>query len=131
MDRARILGIEPNTVMFNTALSALGKAGRVDAALKLFRSIPQPDSISHETMVAAYGMSGCTAEAEAALIVMLRCGFMPRDFAYCALIQAYRCGVPQCCLVCISEDVCCIYSQHWMYRRCPLYSGWWCADAEC
>lgn len=90
LDRARFLGIKPNTVMYNTALSALGKAGRVDAAVMLFRDIPQPDSISHETLVAAYGMAGCAAEAEVALAVMLSCGYVPRDFAYCALIQAYR-----------------------------------------
>ena len=91
LDRARFLGIKPNTVMYNTALSALGKAGRVEAAAALFRDMPLPDSISHETMVAAYGMAGRAAEAERALEAMLQSGFRPRDFAYCALIQSYRC----------------------------------------
>ncbi len=91
LDRARRLGIRPNTVMFNTALCALGKAGRVDQAAALFWQIPQPDAISHETMVAAYGMAGRTADAERALVAMIGSGFQPRDFAYCAIIQSYRC----------------------------------------
>ena len=82
--------------MYNTALSALGKAGRVDMAAALFRDIPQPDSISHETMVAAFGMAGRAAEAEQALAAMLRSGFTPRDFAYCGLIQGYRYFTPPC-----------------------------------
>ena len=93
LERSRFLGIRPNTVMYNTALSALGKAGRVDAAAALFRDIPQPDSISHETMVAAYGMAGRAAEAEQALGAMLRSNFTPRDFAYCGLIQGYRSAI--------------------------------------
>ena len=91
LDRARRLDIRPNTVMFNTALCALGKAGRVDQAAALFWQIPQPDAISHETMVAAYGMAGRTAEAERALASMIASDFQPRDFAYCAIIQSYRC----------------------------------------
>ena len=100
LDRARRLGIRPNTVMFNTALCALGKAGRVDQAAALFWQIPQPDAISHETMVAAYGMAGRTSDAERALAAMIGSGFQPRDFAYCAIIQSYRCRAASLPAVC-------------------------------
>ena len=90
LDRARRLGVRPNTIMFNTALCALGKAGRVDEAAALFWDIPSPDTISHETLVAAFGMAGRTAEAERALAAMVSNGFQPRDFAYAAIIQSYR-----------------------------------------
>ena len=90
LDRARRVGIRPNTIMFNTALCALGKASRVDEAAALFWDIPSPDAISHETLVAAFGMAGRTAEAERALTAMLAAGFQPRDFAYAAIIKSYR-----------------------------------------
>ncbi len=90
LDRARRLGVRPNTIMFNTALCALGKAGRVDEAAALFWDIPTPDAISHETLVAAFGMAGRTVEAERALTAMVASGFQPRDFAYAAMIQSYR-----------------------------------------
>ncbi len=109
LDRARRLGIRPNTVMYNTALCALGKAGRVDQAAALFWQIPQPDAISHETMVAAYGMAGRTAEAERALAAMIGSGFQPRDFAYCAIVQSYRC--------CLASRCCCARS-HGSGLRC-------------
>lgn len=40
--RARALGIAPNTIMYNTAMSALGKAGKADAARALFDEMPHP-----------------------------------------------------------------------------------------
>jgi pentatricopeptide repeat protein len=58
LPRARNVGVEPNTVMYNIAISALAKSGRWEAAEKLFRQVSNPDSISYETMIAAYGMGG-------------------------------------------------------------------------
>lgn len=45
LDRAQRLGISPNTVMFNTALSSLAKALRPGEAEALFRRIPAPDAV--------------------------------------------------------------------------------------
>jgi pentatricopeptide repeat protein len=42
LDRARALGIQPNTIMYNTALSSLGKAGKSDAAKSLFNEMQHP-----------------------------------------------------------------------------------------
>lgn len=84
------LGIEPNTIMYNTAMSALGKAGQWEAAEKLFEGIPEPDKISFETMIAAYGLAGQVSRAEMFFNAMLDAGFLPRDYAFCGLIAAYR-----------------------------------------
>lgn len=88
--RARELGIEPNTVMFNTAISALGKAGCWEEAERLFAMIPAPDTVSFETMIAAYGLAGKTEKAERFFTAMLEAGHLPRDYAFCGLIAAYR-----------------------------------------
>ncbi len=44
LQRAPKLGIEPNTIMYNTAISALGKANQWELAEKLFGEIPEPDN---------------------------------------------------------------------------------------
>lgn len=89
LQRARNLGIDPNTIMYNTAISALGKSFRWEAAEKLFRMIPSPDTISFETMIAAYGLAGQIEKAEDHFTTMLEAGHMPRDYAFCGLIAAY------------------------------------------
>ena len=88
--RARSLGIEPNTIMYNTAISALGKASQWEAAEKLFNQMPTPDTISFETMIAAYGLAGQIGRAETFFNAMLEAGHVPRDYAFCGLIAAYR-----------------------------------------
>ncbi len=89
LGRARALGLSPNTVMFNTALSALGKAGEARAAAALFAALPAPDAVSHETLVAAHGVAGDAAAAEAALAAMRAAGHAPRDYAWCGLVAAH------------------------------------------
>ena len=76
--------------MYNTAISALGKATQWELAEKLFGEIPEPDKISFETMIAAYGLAGQTSRAEMFFNAMLDAGFVPRDYAFCGLIAAYR-----------------------------------------
>ena len=87
--RCRALGIRPNTVMFNTGISAAGKAGQMDIAERLFAAVPRPDAITHETMVASHGLCGRPQQAEAALKRMIQAGFRPRCYAYCGLVAAY------------------------------------------
>ncbi len=90
LQRARNLGIDPNTIMYNTAISALGKSYRWEAAEQLFHMIPNPDTISYETMIAAYGLAGQIEKAETFFNAMLDAGHVPRDYAFCGLIAAYR-----------------------------------------
>ncbi len=87
--RAAKLGIAPNTVMYNTAISAAGKAGQLGVAERLYAKVRQPDAVTHETMLAAYGMAGHPVAAEAVFGAMLAGGMRPRDFAYCGLIAAH------------------------------------------
>ncbi|KAG2430965.1 hypothetical protein HYH02_013498 [Chlamydomonas schloesseri] len=87
--RALNLGISPNTVMYNTAISAAGKAGQLEIAEKLYSKVRQPDSVTHETMIAAYGMAGLPERAEAVFSAMTSAGLRPRDFAFCGLIAAH------------------------------------------
>ncbi|GAX83171.1 hypothetical protein CEUSTIGMA_g10597.t1 [Chlamydomonas eustigma] len=89
LSRARNMGIKPNTVMYNTAISASAKSGQVALAERLLEEAPEPDAISHETVVAAYGVCGKPKEAEAALLRMRKANFKPRDYAWCGLIAAY------------------------------------------
>lgn len=89
LTRAVALGIEPNTVMYNTAISAAGKAGQLDVAEQLFGMVKFPDAVTHETLVAAYGMAGLPVKAEGILQKMINAGFRPRDYAYCGVICAY------------------------------------------
>jgi pentatricopeptide repeat protein len=89
LDRARALGIVPNTVMYNTAISALGKARQLEAAKELFDATPSPDAVTYETMIAAYGMAGEPEAAEQVLATMQGAGHAPQDFAFCGLIAAY------------------------------------------
>lgn len=67
--------------MFNTAISALGKAQQVEAAAALFAACPAPDGVTFETMIAAYGMAGRAAEAEDAFQAMIGAGGRPRGAA--------------------------------------------------
>lgn len=89
LDRARALGITPNTVMYNTAVSALGKAGQLDAAQELFHACPAPDAVTYETLIAAHGMAGDAEAAEALLREMRAAGHTPQDYAYCGIVAAY------------------------------------------
>ncbi|GIL54874.1 hypothetical protein Vafri_10569 [Volvox africanus] len=87
--RALNLGLTPNTVMYNTAISAAGKAGQLEIAEKLYSKVRQPDTVTHETMIAAYGMAGLPDRAEAVFSAMTNAGLRPRDFAFCGLIAAH------------------------------------------
>ena len=91
LSRAAALGVQPNAVMFNTALAALGRRGRFDEALALFEALPYspPDAVAHETLVAAAGVAGRPADAEAAFERLLAAGHAPRDYAFCGLIAAH------------------------------------------
>eukprot|EP00798_Chlamydomonas_sp_ICE-L_P012469 gene12469-15676_t len=107
LDRARALGLKPNHVMYNMAISAAGKAGKLDKVEGLFeqalerntmtnktllagRAVPEPDTITYETLIAAYGMAGLAAKAEAAFRTMVyERGLIPRDYAYCGLIASH------------------------------------------
>lgn len=71
--------------MYNTAISALGKARQADAAERLFRQMPAPDAVSYETLIAAYGMSGAADKAEATFEAMQRAGGQPRNARFPAL----------------------------------------------
>lgn len=62
LGRARRLGIAPNTVMYNTAMSALAKSGRAAAAEELFAQIPEPDAVSYEVQLLS--SSSCPALQE-------------------------------------------------------------------
>ena len=84
------MGIVPNTIMYNTAMSALGKSGQWEAAEQLFSETAEPDAVTHETLIAAYGMAGQAAKAELAFKTMLEGKHTPRDYAYCGLIAAHR-----------------------------------------
>lgn len=89
LERARRMGIQPNTIMFNTAISALGKAGQWQLAEAVFRQIPHADAVSCETLIAAYGISGEADKAERMFHAMLERSFQPRDYSYCGLIAAH------------------------------------------
>lgn len=89
LDRAQALGITPNTVMYNTAVSALGKAGQLEAARKLFKACPSPDAVTFETLIAAHGMAGEVEAAESLLQDMQAAGHTPQDYAYCGIIAAH------------------------------------------
>ncbi len=89
LGRARTLGIIPNTVMYNTAVSALGKAGQLDAAQELFKACPAPDAVTFETLIAAHGMAGDAEAAESLLRKMRAVGHIPQDYAYCGIVAAY------------------------------------------
>ncbi|KAF5830188.1 TPR-like protein [Dunaliella salina] len=89
LQRARSLGLKPNTVMCNTAISAAGKAGQLRVAEALFQCADLPDAITYEAFIAACGIAGAPEKAEMALTKMQRQGFRPREYAYCGLIAAY------------------------------------------
>ena len=89
LERAKLLGITPNTVMYNTAVSALGKGGQLEAARELFKTCPSPDAVTFETLIAAHGMAGEVEAAEALLQKMQSAGHIAQDYAYCGIIAAH------------------------------------------
>jgi len=89
LGRARRLGIRPNTVMYNSAISAAGKSGQLEAVEVLFGEVPEPDAVTYETVIAAYGMAGQVEKAESVFQQMTDARMQPRDYAYCGLIAAY------------------------------------------
>ncbi len=92
MERAQKVGVQANAYMRNIALSALGKCGRWLEAERLFETMPAPDTIAHETLMAAYSLSGQAERAECLFERMLQTGHQPRDYAYCSLIAGHRWG---------------------------------------
>lgn len=92
LGRARRLGIRPNTVMYNSAISAAGKNGQVDVCERLFNEVQEPDAVTYETVIAAYGMAGLADKAENAFSSMISAKLHPRDYAYCGLIAAHSMG---------------------------------------
>lgn len=90
MKRASHLGIQPNTIMYNTAMAALARAGRVADVQAMFERMPVKDAISYETLVAAYGIVGDPKNAERAVSRMIDAKFVPRDYTWNGLISAYR-----------------------------------------
>jgi hypothetical protein len=58
LNRAKAIGVQPNAVMYNTAISAAGKAGQLALAQSLFNSAAARDVVTYETLVAAYGIAG-------------------------------------------------------------------------
>ncbi|KAK9827398.1 hypothetical protein WJX81_006751 [Elliptochloris bilobata] len=89
LQRAERLGIAPNTIMLNTALSALAKAGRPADAAALFARIPAPDAASFETLLAAHGLAGQPLQAEAVFAALREAGWLARDYAFCGLVAAH------------------------------------------
>ncbi|DBA66999.1 TPA: hypothetical protein ACH3X2_002107 [Trebouxia sp. C0005] len=89
LQKSRAMGIIPNTIMYNTAMSSLGKSGQWEAAERLFAEVPEPDAVTYETLIAAYGMAGQANLAEIAFKYMLEAQHTPRDYAYCGLIAAH------------------------------------------
>jgi pentatricopeptide repeat protein len=78
--------------MYNTALSALGKARQLAPACALFarmQAAGAADAVSHQTLIMAHGMAGDPAGAEAALRGMLSAGHPHCDYAYCGVISAH------------------------------------------
>lgn len=106
LEKSRAMGIIPNTIMYNTAMSSLGKSGQWEAAERLFGEVPEPDAVTYETLIAAYGMAGQANLAEIAFKYMLKAQHTPRDYAYCGLIAAHRCAschVPFTCSVLFAD----------------------------
>lgn len=89
LGRARRLGLDPNTIMYNIAISAAGKAGQLDVVERLFLAAKSPDSVTYETVIASYGLCGRSEEAELWFSKLIQAGHRPRDYAYCGLIAAY------------------------------------------
>ncbi|KAK2080415.1 hypothetical protein QBZ16_000268 [Prototheca wickerhamii] len=90
-DRAPALGVRPNGVMLNAALSALGKAGRgEEAAALVARSGVRPDLATYELLIAGWAAAGRPAEAEAVLRALRAAGLAASQSAYAGLAQAYR-----------------------------------------
>ncbi|GMH42675.1 hypothetical protein BSKO_10594 [Bryopsis sp. KO-2023] len=87
--RARRLGIKPNTVMYNSAISAAGKSSQLQVVEALFNEVHEPDAVTFETVIAAYGMAGDVEKAERVFQQMVDANMQPRDYAYCGLIAAY------------------------------------------
>lgn len=87
--RAQALGLKPNTIMFNTAISAAGKAGKLDLMERLYSFVPDPCAITHETVIVSYGMCGQPEKAEGILEKMIGLGLNPRCYAWCGLIAGY------------------------------------------
>ena len=92
LERTPRLGVTPNLINYNIALSALGKNGAWQAAEQLFNAMPEHDAVTHETLTAAYGMAGQARKAEQAFEALLEAGHHPRDYAFTGLIAAHRWG---------------------------------------
>ncbi|KAL6753430.1 hypothetical protein V8C86DRAFT_2726574 [Haematococcus lacustris] len=89
LDRARALGVTPSTVMFNTAISAAARAGRMEVAEQLLAMMPAKDLVTIKTMAAGYGLAGRPMQVEAMLQLLPALGQRPCEHCYCALITAH------------------------------------------
>ena len=89
ISRATRLRLTPSTVMFNTAISAAGKAGQIKLMEKLLIAVKRPDAVTYETAVVAYGQCGRPEDAEMWFDRLVQAGHHPKHYAYCGLIAGY------------------------------------------
>jgi pentatricopeptide repeat protein len=89
----RMERVEPNIFVFSAAISACGKAGKVDKALELFEEMKdlgiRPNAFTYTALMSAYGNAGQPAEALEWFKEMKDRGIRPDAFTYSALISAY------------------------------------------
>lgn len=87
--------LQPNTIAYNTCLSALAKAQLTDDCLALLERMPEPDTISYNTALHALARSG-RHDAGTRCQALLRQMPSPNARSYTTAMDAWsRCGRPE------------------------------------
>eukprot|EP00889_Picochlorum_renovo_P000281 jgi/Picre1/27311/NNA_000280.t1 len=67
-----------DTIIYNTALSALAKNGQMTTAEDVYADIKCPDQVTYETMIAGYGIAGNAQKAEYFFSLLEQEGMSPQ-----------------------------------------------------
>ena len=92
LEQMRLVGVQPNVIVYNAAISACEKGERPDEALKLLDEMKtagvMPDVITYSAAISACEKGGRTDEALELLAEMKAAGVMPDVITYNAAISA-------------------------------------------
>jgi len=93
-DELRASGLDFDVSSYNAVIYALGSAGRINEAYKMFMIMQakglEPDTITYASMIISYGKLGLVDGVRRMFYKMKQKGFQPNEFTFKAVIDAYK-----------------------------------------
>ncbi|KAG6507024.1 pentatricopeptide repeat-containing protein At3g16610-like [Zingiber officinale] len=81
-------GLTSDSSVCNALIDMYAKCGRIDAARRVFDTMPKRDTVSWNTIIAAYGIHGLGDESVSLFLKMESAGLAPDDVTFICLLSA-------------------------------------------